>query len=88
MVAELLEHETVDRERVAEIFSDVPKWEHTESGSLRIRYPENPILPQPREEEQVAAAEKAEEPEDAESPSSARVKKGFRPTGRPADAGA
>jgi cell division protease FtsH len=31
MVAELLEHETVDRERVAEIFSDVPKWEHTES---------------------------------------------------------
>ncbi|MEX1093519.1 MAG: ATP-dependent zinc metalloprotease FtsH, partial [Acidimicrobiia bacterium] len=33
MVVELLEHETVDRERVAEIFSDIPKWEHTESGS-------------------------------------------------------
>ena len=88
MVAELLEHETVDRERVAEIFSDIPKWEHTESGSLRIRYPENPVLPQPREEEQVAAAKKTEEPEDAESPSSARAKKGFRPRGRPADAGA
>ncbi|MEX0797598.1 MAG: ATP-dependent zinc metalloprotease FtsH [Acidimicrobiia bacterium] len=88
MVVELLEHETVDRERVAEIFSDIPKWEHTESGSLRIRYPENPVLPQPREEEQVAAAKKAEEPEDAEAPSSARAKKGFRPTGRPADAGA
>lgn len=88
MVLELLEHESVGRERVAEIFFDVPKWEHTESGSLRIRYPENPVLPQPREEEQVAAAEKAEEPEDVESPSAARVKKGFRPTGRPADAGA
>jgi cell division protease FtsH len=88
MVAVLLEHETVDRERVAEIFSDIPKWEHTESGSLRIRYPENPVLPQPREEEQVAAAKKADEPEDAESPSSARAKKGFRPRGRPADAGA
>jgi cell division protease FtsH len=88
MVAVLLEHETVDRERVAEIFSDIPKWEHTESGSLRIRYPENPVLPQPREEEQVAAAKKTEEPEDVESPSSARAKKGFRPRGRPADAGA
>jgi cell division protease FtsH len=87
MVAELLEHETVDRERVAEIFSDIPKWEHTESGSLRIRYPENPVLPQPREEEQVAAAKEAE-PEDSEAPSSARAKKGFRPRSRPADAGA
>ncbi|HUF96175.1 MAG TPA: ATP-dependent zinc metalloprotease FtsH [Acidimicrobiia bacterium] len=87
MVDELLEHETVDRERVAEIFSDIPKWEHTESGSLRIRYPENPVLPQPREhEEQIAAASDEEEPEEA--PSSARAKKGFRPSGRPADAGA
>jgi cell division protease FtsH len=88
MVAVLLEHETVDRERVAEIFSDSPKWEHTESGSLRLRYPEIPVLPQPREEEQVAAAKKTEESEDVESPSSARAKKGFRPRGRPADAGA
>ena len=87
MVDELLEHETVDRDRVAEIFSDIPKWEHTESGSLRIRYPENPVLPQPREhEEQIAAASDEEEPEEA--PSSARAKKGFRPSGRPADAGA
>jgi cell division protease FtsH len=87
MVDELLEHETVDRDRVAELFSDIPKWEHTESGSLRIRYPENPVLPQPREhEEQIAAASDEEEPEEA--PSSARAKKGFRPSGRPADAGA
>ncbi|CAN5839835.1 ATP-dependent zinc metalloprotease FtsH [soil metagenome] len=88
MVAELLEHETVDRERVAEIFFDVPKWEHTESGSLRIRYPENPVLPQLREEEQVAAAKEADESDEAESPVPARAKKGFRPRGRPADAGA
>jgi cell division protease FtsH len=87
MVEELLEHETVDRDRVAEIFSDIPKWEHTESGSLRIRYPENPVLPQPREhEEPIAAASDEEEP--TEAPSSARAKKGFRPSGRPADAGA
>jgi cell division protease FtsH len=87
MVDELLEHETADRDRVAELFSDIPKWEHTESGSLRIRYPENPVLPQPREhEEQIAAASDEEEPEEA--PSSARAKKGFRPSGRPADAGA
>jgi cell division protease FtsH len=87
MVDELLEHETVDRDRVAEIFADIPKWEHTESGSLRIRYPENPIIPQPREhEEPIAAASDEEEP--AEAPSSARAKKGFRPSGRPADAGA
>jgi cell division protease FtsH len=87
MVDELLEHETVDRDRVAELFSDIPKWEHTESGSLRIRYPENPVLPQPREhEEPIAAASDEEEP--TEAPSSARAKKGFRPSGRPADAGA
>ncbi|MEX1038669.1 MAG: ATP-dependent zinc metalloprotease FtsH [Acidimicrobiia bacterium] len=88
MVTELLEHETVDRDRVAEIFSDVPKWEHTESGSLRIRYPENPVLPQPQVEEQVAAAKEADEEEELEAPSAARAKKGFRPRGRPADAGA
>jgi cell division protease FtsH len=87
MVDELLEHETVDRDRVAELFADIPKWEHTESGSLRIRYPENPVLPQPREhEEQIAAASDEEEP--SEAPSSARAKKGFRPSSRPADAGA
>ena len=35
----LLEKETVDAEEVAEIFEDVPKWEHTEVGALRIRLP-------------------------------------------------
>ncbi|REK23500.1 MAG: ATP-dependent metallopeptidase FtsH/Yme1/Tma family protein [Actinobacteria bacterium] len=87
MVSELLEHETVDRERVAEIFADVPKWEHTEEGSLRIRYPENPIIPQPMPRDQIAAAEEVEEPEE-DVPSTTRAKKGFRPRSRPADAGA
>ncbi len=40
MVAILLEQETVDRDQIAEIFHDVPKWEHTSSGSLRIQLPE------------------------------------------------
>ena len=41
MVDILLEEETVDREQIAEIFHDVPKWEHTSSGSLRIQLPEH-----------------------------------------------
>ncbi|MDH3463328.1 MAG: ATP-dependent zinc metalloprotease FtsH [Acidimicrobiia bacterium] len=88
MVAKLLEKETVDRDEVADIFSDVPKWEHTAEGSLRIRYPENPILPQPREDEdRIAATSEVEEP-DTDAPATQRVTKGLRPTSRPADAGA
>ncbi len=40
MVGILLEKETVGPEEVAEIFSDVPKWEHDPEGGLRIRRPE------------------------------------------------
>ncbi len=40
----LLEKETVDKDEVAEIFSDVPKWEHTEVGALRIRLPEAELM--------------------------------------------
>jgi cell division protease FtsH len=40
MVDILLEQETVNRDQIAEIFHDVPKWEHTSSGSLRIQLPE------------------------------------------------
>jgi cell division protease FtsH len=36
----LLEKETIDADEIAEVFSDVPKWEHTEVGALRIRLPE------------------------------------------------
>ena len=41
MVAKLLEKETVNKEEIAEIFHDVPKWEHTSSGSLRIQLPDH-----------------------------------------------
>jgi cell division protease FtsH len=89
MVEELLDHETVDRDEVAKVFADVPKWEHTESGSLRIQYPKNPVLPQPRHDEvPVAAAKEVEDESEAESPATVRAKKGLRPTSRPADAGA
>ncbi len=39
MVEALLERETLGQDEVAEIFSDVPKWEHTSAGALRIRPP-------------------------------------------------
>ena len=82
MVSALLENETVDRQEVAELFIDVPKWEHAEEGSLRIRYPENPILPQPRE--QIAAAEEVDEEE--ETTESLTLDKSLRPRSRPAEA--
>jgi cell division protease FtsH len=42
MVAVLIDKETVDAKEVAEIFSDVPKWEHSPSGVMRIRIPGSP----------------------------------------------
>ncbi|MGB7860420.1 MAG: ATP-dependent zinc metalloprotease FtsH [Acidimicrobiia bacterium] len=63
MVDALLERETVDKNEVADLFFDVPKWEHDASGSLRIKYPEEPILPQPREDD-IAAAEEVKQPDD------------------------
>jgi len=62
MVEELMESETVNREQVAELFFDVPKWEHDTDGSLRIKYPENPVLPQVQEE--IAAAVEVDEPDE------------------------
>jgi cell division protease FtsH len=63
MVSALLETETVDRDQVAEIFADVPKWEHAHDGSLRIKYPDDPVLPQERQDI-AAAVKKEEEPEE------------------------
>ncbi|GIU92115.1 MAG: ATP-dependent zinc metalloprotease FtsH [Acidimicrobiia bacterium] len=39
MVAALLDKESLGPDEVAEIFADVPKWEHAASGSFRIRPP-------------------------------------------------
>jgi cell division protease FtsH len=86
MVELLMEKETVDREEVAELFSDVPKWEHTAEGALRIKYPDNPVIPQPREE-LIAAAEETDEEEDPVTESLTLNRKLRRRT-RPADAGA
>ena len=36
----LIDRESLDGAEVAEIFHDVPKWEHTETGALRLRAPE------------------------------------------------
>lgn len=62
MVEALLDEETVDQEEVAELFRDVPKWEHAEKGALRIQYPKNPVFPQI--EDRVAAAQEDEEPDE------------------------
>ncbi|MEA1903666.1 MAG: ATP-dependent zinc metalloprotease FtsH [Actinomycetota bacterium] len=64
MVVALLESETVGREDVARLFHDVPKWEHDKKGSLRIRYPENPVLPQVHEDLIAAASDVSEEEPD------------------------
>ncbi|MFN2487572.1 MAG: ATP-dependent zinc metalloprotease FtsH [Acidimicrobiia bacterium] len=44
MVGILLERETVGPEELAEIFHDVPKWEHAPDGELRIRLPQAGVL--------------------------------------------
>jgi len=86
MVVQLLETETVGPDDVAKLFEDVPKWEHTAEGEMRIKYPDNPVLPQPRE--QIAAAEQAPQEEEEPVTESLRLKRSLRPKGRPADAGA
>ena len=86
MVEQLLETETVGQDDVAKLFNDVPKWEHTAEGAMRIKYPDNPVMPQPRE--QIAAAEKVIEEEEEPVTESLRLKRSLRPKSRPADAGA
>ena len=52
---------------------------------MRIKYPENPILPSPV---RMAAASEVEEEEEEKVTESVRLKRSLRPKGRPADAGA
>ncbi len=40
IAAELIEKETIDADEVAEIFFDVPKWQHTADGAMRIQMPD------------------------------------------------
>ena len=84
MVEALIETETVDRDEVAELFKDVPKWEHDSMGSLRIKYPDNPVLPQ--EHEQIAAAKEVEEEPEEVTESLKLDRKLPQTGGRPAEA--
>ncbi|MGQ0848663.1 MAG: ATP-dependent zinc metalloprotease FtsH [Actinomycetota bacterium] len=83
MVGILLDRETVGPEEVAEIFSDVPKWEHDPAGGLRIRPPDAE-----RSVPEVAAAVPVEEePTVTEGPgSSGRKPRVLLPRMKPADA--
>jgi cell division protease FtsH len=83
MVEELMEHETVGSDQVAEVFSDVPKWEHADDG-LRVRYPLNP---QPHPDSR-AAAEQVEEDETGVTTEVTVESPARRTAPRPADAGA
>ena len=84
MVEALLDTETVNRDEVAELFKDVPKWEHDAMGSLRIKYPDNPVLPQERE--QIAAAKEVDEEPDEVTEPLKLGRKLPRAGGRPAEA--
>jgi hypothetical protein len=37
----LMEKESLDADAVIEILSDVPKWEHTSNGSIRLKAPDS-----------------------------------------------
>jgi cell division protease FtsH len=84
MVEVLLDKETVDRDEVAEIFGDVPKWEHAFDGSLRIKYPDNPVIPQERED--IAAAVEVEDEPEEVTEALKLDRKLPRTKGRPAEA--
>ncbi|MPZ52007.1 MAG: ATP-dependent zinc metalloprotease FtsH [Acidimicrobiia bacterium] len=58
LVATLLEKETVGPDELDEIFSDVPKWEHTGETNMRIKYPDGW---EPSAEDQKAAASEVEQ---------------------------
>ncbi len=53
----LIDRETLDGQEIAEIFKDVPKWEHTETGALRIRVPNSP----PRIVGSIAASQNSDD---------------------------
>jgi cell division protease FtsH len=58
LAAELLEKETLNQDEIAEVFSDVPKWAHSEGGALRIERPAST----PVAESRVAAQAPSDEP--------------------------
>ncbi|HJU52413.1 MAG TPA: ATP-dependent zinc metalloprotease FtsH [Acidimicrobiia bacterium] len=81
MVGILLAKETVGPDEVAEIFSDVPKWEHDPEGGLRIRKPEGGAGAKKPE---LAAATSQETPTPSEP--AGRKPRVLLPRMKPADA--
>jgi cell division protease FtsH len=81
MVGILLEKETVGPEELAQIFSDVPKWEHDPEGGLRIRKPEGGIGDKKPD---LAAAASQEKPTPSEP--AGRKPRVLLPRMKPADA--
>jgi cell division protease FtsH len=47
MAGVLMERETIDAEEVAEVFVAVPKWEHAQTGAMRIQIPDGHSDPTP-----------------------------------------
>jgi cell division protease FtsH len=84
MVAILLDKETVGPDEVAAIFADVPKWEHSPQGGLRIQPPTARPVPDEPAEEEVAAAVESDEQPPTDRPS--RKSRTLLPRMRPADA--
>jgi cell division protease FtsH len=82
MVAILLEKETVGPDEVAEIFKDVPKWEHDAEGSLRIRLPADRAAASTPDVAAAVANEDGEPPAKGSKPR----KRSSLPRLKPADA--
>jgi cell division protease FtsH len=80
MVGILLERETVGPEELAEIFYDVPKWEHAPDGELRIRPPDVGAA-EPRPEAAAVSA-----PEESQPPAGPKKPRVLLPRMKPADA--
>jgi cell division protease FtsH len=59
LAAVLMDKETVDADDLKDIFYDVPKWEHTETGALRIRAPQAAGM---RESLRASSAQRSDDP--------------------------
>ncbi|MCA1736250.1 MAG: ATP-dependent zinc metalloprotease FtsH [Actinobacteria bacterium] len=80
MVGILLERETVGPEELAEIFHDVPKWEHAPDGELRIRLPQAGVL------ELLPEAAAVSAPEETQPAAGSKKPRVLLPRMKPADA--
>jgi cell division protease FtsH len=87
MVDTLMLQETVGPDEVAEIFGDVPKWEHAPDRNYRIQQPSQPATPEVAAFDEDATSATETKPVDSKKKAAARSFR-VKPSGRPADAGA